>query len=243
VTGITVESTKIKNHKNIMTPPSSLSGSHLRTYEKIFQHPVSHNLEWREIRSLLGHIGQLTEESNGHLNIIRNGHTLTLHRSHSKDIAGIDELMAVRHFLQRSDTAAPPVNPTGHTLVVISHHEARIFHSDIHGSAPETVKFHDSRYLGHGDLKENSWAKEIPAAGSYFEPLATALKAATKILLFGHGSGSSSEMNMFETWLKKRYPELSNRIVGSIVVDEHHQSDGELLAKVRDFYARVRVLS
>lgn len=89
-----------------MTTPPSLSGSHLHTYEKIFQHPVSRNLEWRELLSLLGHMGQVTEESNGHLSIMRNGHHLILHRSHSKDLADIEELMTVRHFLQRSDTAA-----------------------------------------------------------------------------------------------------------------------------------------
>lgn len=227
-----------------MTTPPSLSGSHLRTYEKIFQHPVSHNLEWRELRSLLSHMGQVTEESNGHLDVTRNGHNLVLRRAQSKDLADIDELMAVRRFLQLSDTAAPQVNPDGRLLVVISHHEARVFRSLIHGTAPETVKSHGSRYLGHdADSKENSRGKEIPAAGSYFEPLAIALKAATRILLFGNGSGNTSEMDMFGTWLKKHHPELGKRIVGSIVVDEHHQSDGELLAKAREFFARVPAVS
>lgn len=227
-----------------MTPPSDLSGAYLRTYEKIFQHPVSHNLEWRELRSLLSHMGQLIEESNGHFKFIRNGHTLALHRPQSKDIADIDELMAVRHFLLLSDAGAPQAEPAAHMLVVMSHHEARVFHSDIHGTTPETVKPHDSRYLGHAaDSKENSPGKQIPAAGSYFEPLATALKSATRILLFGHGSGNSSEMDMFEAWLKKRHPELGGRIVGSIVVDESHQSDAELLARARDFYAQLRTVS
>ena len=126
----------------------------------------------------------------------------------------------------------------------MSHREARIFHSNIHGTLPETVKSHDSRYLGHGaDSKENSRGKEIPAVGSYFEPLATTIKTATKILLFGSGSGKSSEMHMFEIWLKQHYPELGNRIVGTMVVDEHHQSDNELLAKAREVYAQVPVVT
>ncbi len=227
-----------------MTTPPSLNGSHLRTYEKIFQHPISHNLKWRKIRSLLSHLGELTEGSNGHLNFTRNGRTLALRRSQSKDIADTDDLMAIRHFLQSSDTALPPVKPAGHILVVMSHHEARVFRSDIHGTAPETVKSHDSRYLGHAaDSKENSRGKEIPAAGSYFGPLAAALKSATRILIFGHGSGNSSEMDMFEAWLKKHHPELGGRIVGSVVVDENHQSDAELLARARDFYAQLPTVS
>ena len=223
-----------------MRLPSNMSGAYLRTYEKIFQHPVSHNLGWRELRSLFSHLGQLTEESNGHFKFIRNGHTLALHRPQSKDIADIDDLMAIRHFLQSSDTDLPPVKPAGQILVVISHHEARVFRSDIHGTAPETVKSHDSRYLGHAaDSRENSRGKELPAAGSYFEPLAVSLKSAARILLFGHGSGNSSEMAVFEAWLQKHHPELSGRIVGSLVVDENHQSDGELLARARDFYTQL----
>jgi hypothetical protein len=84
--------------------PKSLSGSHLRTYEKIFQHPISHNLEWRDVRSLFGEIGQIEEESNGHLKITRNGHTFVLHPSGNKDISEMDEIMAIRHFLKKSET-------------------------------------------------------------------------------------------------------------------------------------------
>jgi hypothetical protein len=227
-----------------MTTPSSLNGRHLRTYEKIFRHPVSHNLEWRELRSLLDHVGQVTEESNGHLKVIRNGHNLVLHRARSKDIADVDELKTVRHFLQRSETATPQGNPVGHILVVMSHHEARVFHSDAPGTRPETVKSRDSRYLGNdADSKENSRGKELPAIGSYFAPLATALKAASEILIFGHGSGNGNEMEIFGTWLKQHHPELGSRIVGFIVVDEHHQTEGELLAKAREFYARRTVAS
>jgi hypothetical protein len=73
----------------------TLSGSHLRTYERIFQHPISHNLEWRDVRSLFGN-----------LKITRNGHTFVLHPSGKKDISEMDEIMAIRHFLERSDSEA-----------------------------------------------------------------------------------------------------------------------------------------
>jgi hypothetical protein len=84
----------------------TLSGSHLRTYERIFQHPISHNLEWRDVRSLFGEIGEIEEEPNGNLKITRNGHTFVLHPSGKKDISEMDEIMAIRHFLERSDSEA-----------------------------------------------------------------------------------------------------------------------------------------
>ena len=86
---------------------------------------------------------------------------------------------------------------------------------------------------------ENARAKELPAAGSLFEPLAATLKEAPKILLFGCGTGKASEMDSFSAWLKTHYPELAGRIVGSVVVDESHLSDDELLARARQFCAQL----
>ena len=72
-----------------MNPP--LSGAHLRTYEKIFKHPMSHSLTWREVRSLFAHVGEVAEESNGNLKVIRNGQTVTLHPSGGKEVGEVDE--------------------------------------------------------------------------------------------------------------------------------------------------------
>ena len=37
--------------------------------------------------------------------------------------------------------------------------------------------------------------------------------------------------------IRQRHADLAGRVVGSIVVDEHHLTDGQLLAKAREFYA------
>lgn len=219
---------------------SELGGSHLRTYEKIFQHPISHNLEWRDVRTMLGRLGELTEGANGNLSMARNGHTLALHRTNQKDITDMHELMEIRHFLERSEVPLPPALLDGRVLVVISHHEARIFQSALHGAAGQTVKSHDSRYHGHAEgSKDFSRGKEIPAPESFFEPLAAALKGVRKILLAGCGSGNASAMEMFSKWLATHQPELASRIIHSVIVDEHHQSDGELVAMARKLYARL----
>jgi hypothetical protein len=44
-------------------------------------------------------------------------------------------------------------------------------------------------------------------------------------------------MDQFVAWLKLHHPELAKRIIGSLVVDEPHLIDGQLLAKAREFYA------
>ena len=218
-----------------MTTPPSLKGSQLRTYEKIFEQPPAHNLDWREMRTMLAHLSEVTEQANGHLMIVRNGHTLHLHRPHAKEFTDAKELKGLRHFLEQSETPLPPADPHGAVLVVISHHEARVFHPEAAGAAVQTVRPHRARSLGHAeDSEQSARGKERPAPEIYFEPLAAVLKDAGKILLFGCGTGHSSEMEVFGAWLKTHHAGLAARIVGQLVVDEHHQSDGELLAKARE---------
>jgi len=44
-------------------------------------------------------------------------------------------------------------------------------------------------------------------------------------------------MDQFVAWLKLHHPKLAKRIIGSLVADEHHLTEGQLLAKAREFYA------
>jgi hypothetical protein len=220
---------------------SPLTGSHLRTYEKIFQHPISHNLDWREVHALFRHMCNFVDEPNGNLRVTRNGQTLVLHPPRTKDVAGGDELMGLRHFLERSDKAEPETNgKTARWLVVIDHHEARLFRSEIHGAAGQQILPHEpSDFFRHApNSKEFSRGQEKPDPNSFFGPVAEALKDAAKILVFGNGTGSSSEMDQFTLWLQHRHPELSRRVAGSIVVDVHHLTEGQVLAKAREFYAK-----
>ena len=95
-----------------LKPP--LTGSHLRTYNTIFQHPISHNLDWHSVRTLLGELGQVAMEPNGNLKVTRNGQTLVLHPPHHKD-AEPAEVMTLRHFLERSEAIPPETNtPKSH---------------------------------------------------------------------------------------------------------------------------------
>lgn len=45
--------------------PEHLDGRHRDTLRKIFEHPVSHNIEWREVMSLLQAVGTATERHDG----------------------------------------------------------------------------------------------------------------------------------------------------------------------------------
>ena len=223
-----------------MNSTAQLTGSLLRTYNTIFQHPVSHNLEWRHVHALFRHVAEVEEEHNGSLRVTRNGQTLVLHPPGSKDVAETEELMALRHFLQRSEpTAAVPGGAVLHWLLVIDHHEARLFRSELHGSVPQTITPHEpDEFLLHGQNSQNlSRGKEKPDPNSFFAPVVKALEAPGPILICGTGKGHSSEMEQFVAWAKQHHPEVAKRIIGTLVVDESHLTVNQLLAKARDFYA------
>ena len=227
-----------------MTSTTSLTGSQLRTYNTIFQHPVSHNLEWSHVRALLATLGDSAEEPNGNLRVTRNGQVLVLHPARTKDVAETDELMAVRHFLERSESKPSETKESEtHWLVVIDHHEARIFRSEMRGTIPQQILPHEpDDYFRHAhNSKDFSRGQEKPDPNSFFAPVAKALQAPGRILVFGTGTGTSSEMEQFIAWLRFHHPELAKRITGCLVIDEHHLSEEQLLAKAREFYENTRM--
>lgn len=218
------------------TPP--LAGSHLRTHNRIFQHPASHNLEWHDIRALLDHLGDVEIEANGNLKATRNGHTLVLRPSQTKDVAQIEDLISLRHFLQQSEPLGVVETET-HWLLVIDHHEARIFRSELHGTVPRRILPHEpDRYFRHAP-KSRQFARgeDKPDPNSFFEPIAQTFRAAGKILVFGAGTGKGSEMEQFMAWLRHTYPDVYKRVIGSVVIDEHRLTENQLLAKAKEFYA------
>ena len=81
--------------------PESLSHRHRETVEKIFGHPASGNIEWRQVTSLLEAIGTVLEEHNGNLKVTLGDETEVIRPPHGKDI---DEQMVVD--LQRMLTGA-----------------------------------------------------------------------------------------------------------------------------------------
>ena len=223
-----------------MNPTASLSGSHLRTYNTIFQHPASHNLQWHDVHALFRHVAQVEEETNGNLRVSRNGQSLVLHPARTKDVGDTEELMSLRHFLQRSEN--PPSGPAEADtlwLLVIDHHEARIFRSEMRGAVPHRILPHEpADYFRHAHhSKDFSRGQEKPDPNSFFGPVARALQPAGRILVLGNGTGMSSEMDQFIAWAKSHYPDLAKRIIGSLVVDGHHLTEEQLLAKAREFHA------
>ena len=50
---------------SVSPEPDHLSNRHRNTLKQIFEHPVSHNIEWRAVMSLLEAVGEVTIRNDG----------------------------------------------------------------------------------------------------------------------------------------------------------------------------------
>ena len=63
-----------------------VTADHRATLERIFRHPASGNIEWRQVLSLLEAVGTVTEERNGNVEVTLGGETEVLRPPREKDV-------------------------------------------------------------------------------------------------------------------------------------------------------------
>ncbi len=88
-----------------MIDATHLDHHHRRTAEAILSHPVSHNIEWRDVLSLLEAVGEVKEEHNGKFKVDLGGETATLHRPSGKDV-GEEMVVDLRRMLAAAGITA-----------------------------------------------------------------------------------------------------------------------------------------
>ena len=87
-----------------MPMEAHLSSHHRDTIEKIFTHPSSRNIEWRQVVSLLETIGSVKHEHNGKLKVTLGPETEVLPAPHGKDVE-IQILVDLRRMLKQAGFA------------------------------------------------------------------------------------------------------------------------------------------
>jgi hypothetical protein len=65
---------------------TQLNSDHRATLERIFAHPSSANIEWRQLRSLFDALGAATQEHNGKLRVDLGGEVEVFTKPRGKDI-------------------------------------------------------------------------------------------------------------------------------------------------------------
>jgi hypothetical protein len=78
-----------------------LNSHHQRTLEQILQHPVSHNIEWPAVLSLLEAVGSVRESHDGKYVVTLGTQRETLDRPRSKDVDA-DMIVDLRRLLRNA---------------------------------------------------------------------------------------------------------------------------------------------
>jgi hypothetical protein len=79
-------------------PAPDLSNNHRDTLNKIFAHPVSHNVEWQDVIGLLGAVGDIEERTSNYA-VTLGSETEVLHRHGSAKSLDADEVLSLRKLL------------------------------------------------------------------------------------------------------------------------------------------------
>ncbi len=80
---------------------ANLSSEHRDTVERIFRHPASRNIEWRQVVSLLEQIGTVTHEHNGKLKVTVGPETEVFPAPHGKDV-DVQMVVDLRRMLKQA---------------------------------------------------------------------------------------------------------------------------------------------
>ena len=78
-----------------------VTADHRATLERIFRHPESGNIEWRQVVSLLEAVGSVTEEHNGNVKITLGSETEVLRPPREKDVDK-DLIVDLRRMLRHA---------------------------------------------------------------------------------------------------------------------------------------------
>lgn len=84
--------------------PDHLNNHHRDTLMRIFQHPTSHNIEWRDVASLLEVVGTIEEHRDGRFRVQLGAEVEYFDRPKHKDI-DIQQVVDVRRMLTNAGYA------------------------------------------------------------------------------------------------------------------------------------------
>lgn len=230
--------------------PTTLSRANRRTIAALYQHPLSHNLEWSRVVTLFERLGSVDQKSHDMVAFSIGDEHHELVKPHGKDLTASD-VMTLRHMLTRAGWSAEPptgraaaVATAGHDgacspapdlLVVVEHHEARLYHLDIQSAdlVDHVIRPYDPHHvLHHLSHKDHSRERgqRAPEDPSFYERIAEAVAQAGRIVVIGHGEGQSSAAHHLMESIHQHHPETFQKMVCEVVADLSSLTAPQLLS-------------
>jgi hypothetical protein len=230
--------------------PGALSKASRKTLQLLFRHPIAHNLEWTHVVALFKTLGTVDQKSDNEILFGIGGEHHRVHKPHSNHTT-VDELLEFRRMLTRAgwspqtlaeakagenaSRTEPAIVPTPpDLLVVVDHHEAKIYHLDVlsadtraHVTRPYD-RHHFRHHLTHKDLSR-ARGQRAPEDLSFYKSLAEAVASARAIVVVGHGAGHSSAADRLVEFLRLHNADTSRKVLREVVADLSSLTPPQLL--------------
>ncbi len=229
----------------------TLSKTSLATLDALYRHPIAHNLEWPDVIALFGKLGSVEQKSHNEMAFRIGGEHHLVHKSSTKDLTA-SEVMDFRHLLTRSGwsphssaraaagspVASEPAEAAEDILVVMDHHEARLYHLDIRAKDPSehVIRPYDPHHFLHHLAYENQSrerGQRAPEDPSFYTRIAGAIASCERIVVIGHGKGHSNAAHHLIAYLKLHHPQTYKKLADEVVADLSSVTPPQLLVLAR----------
>ena len=213
-------------------------------HQSLLHGKLPRNLHWSEALELIEHLGEVRPTDGGEFAFVVGSQREFFKRPHTAEF-GIEEVSRLRRFLKGAASEVLPKASvqSGRMVVVIDHHAAHVF-SNPGGSGPQsevTIEPYDPHHFHHHLIhrKEAHYQGErAPEETSFYEEVAKALLPAAQIALVGHGTGTSSALDVLAAYLQQHYPDVSRRVTATQTADLSALSQPEVEAIARRYMDR-----
>jgi len=214
-----------------------LSHGHRHTFDAIMRHPSAHNIQWHDVKSMLGELARHTDEPNGATAYTLNGRRLVLPATSDKDVGSHEQLNELRAFLAPENGGLAPVVVSGvNLLVVLDHRQADIFEPMVDGGIRRHIATPDQDQRHLHSVTNDANGTRLPEDATFYAAIVDALAGADRVLFFGSSTGAASAMEHLINDLKRHHPALSARVIGAVRLSTQHLTQDQMLAQARALF-------
>lgn len=206
---------------------------HIHMLSELYAHPIAHNLKWQELIPGLASIGIVYSDKNDHQHFTRNSHTVVLgHAKH--DILDAEEILKLRHFIS---TSAMPQNEASDlaqdVVITIDYHQAIVFHAP--GTALETRTEKHAEQVKYRELHKHPTSPTFRDTSpdidnNYYDAITKEMSKARRIVILGHGTGTSNAAFQLVAKIFDKNPELAQRIAAIQRCDLEAMSEPQMIS-------------
>ncbi|WP_375456598.1 hypothetical protein [uncultured Methylobacterium sp.] len=201
--------------------------------------------------AFIGRVGSAEEKRDDKWGFTLAGRTATFLRPRDKDMDP-REVERLRNLMEEAGLSAHStemmlpsrVAAESDALMVVDHHEARIYRLDpetFGGATVATLRpYNPQGHIHHLAHKEagNFRGQRVPEDVGFYEGIIMTVRDAPRIAIVGHGTGKSSAMSVLSRRLNEHHADTGKRVVATTNVDLSAATDGQVLALGREMLVR-----